>query len=152
MTEKISTENEHLSGLSIQNLITSISTKFINLAAAEIDEGIRDALCQIGEFAGVDRSYVFQFYDDGKMMNNTHEWCAQGIPPEIDNLQSTPTDSSPGGRKSSTAVRLSIFPIRFLFLHPPRIRRPLFTVHYLPSTVRGGQDYYRNLNRLNILY
>ena len=58
-------------------LITCISTDFINLPVDKIDEGIHSALKDIGEFAHVDRSYIFLLSGDGKRLTNTHEWCAR---------------------------------------------------------------------------
>ena len=70
-----------------ERLIASISSYFVNLDSTEIDSGIRWALGQIGQFAGIDRSYVFLFNPDGLTINNTHEWCAEGIRSQIHNLQ-----------------------------------------------------------------
>jgi GAF domain-containing protein len=64
-----------------------ISTRFINLASDQIDLEINGALREIGEFIGADRSYIFLFSADGTMMDNTHEWCAAGIEPQIQHLQ-----------------------------------------------------------------
>ncbi len=75
----------------LEQLITSISTHFINLPSDEIDSGINSALRRIGEFAGVDRSYVFLLRDGGKKMDNTHEWCADGIEPHIQRLKGLST-------------------------------------------------------------
>ena len=47
----------------METLITALSTNFINLAPGEIDRGINEALQAVGEFAGVDRSYLFLAYD-----------------------------------------------------------------------------------------
>ena len=76
-------------------LITTISTDFINLTSDKIDNGIEHGLQIIGEFAGVDRSYVFQLHDDGTKVDNTHEWCAEGIEPQIDNLKGVPVEAVP---------------------------------------------------------
>jgi hypothetical protein len=38
-------------------------------------------------FAGVDRSYIFEFHENGTRYTNTHEWCAPGIEPQIMKLQ-----------------------------------------------------------------
>lgn len=78
-----------------ERLITTISTEFINLSSEEIDQGINDALARLGDFVGVDRSYIFQFSEDGAYMSNTHEWCAKGTTPQIDRLRSLPTTSFP---------------------------------------------------------
>jgi PAS domain S-box-containing protein len=70
-----------------ENLITAISTRFINLAFDQIDDGIAQALQEIGEFTAVDRSYVFLFSADRARFGCTHEWNAPGIQPQIDGLQ-----------------------------------------------------------------
>ena len=70
-----------------EKLIISLSTQFINLPPDEIDNGITRALETIGYLTGVDRSYIFMFSADGTHMDNTYEWCEQGVPPEIKNLQ-----------------------------------------------------------------
>lgn len=77
--------------IELENLITNISTHFININPLKVDEGIQMALSTIGNFATVDRSYVFLFSDNGSWMDNIHEWCAEGIVPQIDLLKSIPT-------------------------------------------------------------
>ena len=81
--------------MNFEKLITSISTNFINLSAEEVDNGINQALKALGEFTDVDRSYVFQFFDEGQKTSDTHEWSAEGITPQIDNLQNLSVDSTP---------------------------------------------------------
>ena len=43
----------------------------------------------IGRNVGADRCYVYRFWEPGKssMCTNTHEWCAEGIKPEIGGQQ-----------------------------------------------------------------
>ena len=71
----------------LERLIMTVSTHFINLAPDQIDQGIHHALELIGKFASVDRSYLFLFSENGKRMDNTHEWCAQGITSQIERLK-----------------------------------------------------------------
>lgn len=78
-----------------EKIIMTLSTDFINLESDEIDRGITRALKAIGEFLKADRSYVFLFSDNGEIMSNTHEWCAEGISPQIGMLQNLPSDSLP---------------------------------------------------------
>ncbi len=78
-----------------EKIVASISTSFINLAPDEVDIGIEDALGSIGEFFGVDRSYLFRLFDDGTKTDNTHEWCAEGIVPQIENLKGLQTADFP---------------------------------------------------------
>ncbi|MCP4723897.1 MAG: response regulator [bacterium] len=79
--------------LGIEELLTNISTYFITLTDKELDNGINYALNYIGEFTNVDRSYLFQYKEDGQKIENTHEWCAQGVDPQIDRLKDIPTES-----------------------------------------------------------
>ena len=46
-------------------------------------------LASIGQSVGADRCYVYRFWEPGKssMCTNTHEWCAEGIKPEIGGQQ-----------------------------------------------------------------
>jgi len=49
----------------------------------------------LGEFEEADRTYIFQFDSECVYMNNTHEWCAPGIEPQIENLQGVPIEVFP---------------------------------------------------------
>ncbi|APZ46288.1 histidine kinase [Polaribacter reichenbachii] len=73
--------------LRFQNLLISISTKYINSDLSNIDELVNTSLKQIGEFVQADRSYVFSYDFINNTSSNTYEWCAKGIIPEIENLQ-----------------------------------------------------------------
>ncbi len=78
--------------IDFQNVLTGISTEFINLSPEEIKGGIEEALATIGAFMGVDRSYIFQFSGDKTTMSCTYEWCAEDIEPQRDRLQNFPVD------------------------------------------------------------
>lgn len=54
----------------------------------EFDRAIDEVLETVGAFLEADRTYVFEI--EGDRMSNTHEWCASGVPPEIDNLRDLP--------------------------------------------------------------
>jgi len=75
-----------------ERLIIAISSDLINLRPSEIDTAINHALAAIGRSAGVDRSYIFQFSQDGTTVDNTHEWCASGIEPQIEKLKNIVLD------------------------------------------------------------
>jgi signal transduction histidine kinase len=78
--------------LRLQELLISISTKYINADLSDIDELVRKSLKQVGKFVEADRSYIFSYDFVNNTTSNTYEWCAKGIPPEIDNLQNVPVD------------------------------------------------------------
>ncbi|MGH7595183.1 MAG: two-component regulator propeller domain-containing protein [bacterium] len=73
--------------IELEQFVAAISTQFVNLSLAQIDDAINWALKKLGGLTGVDRSYIFQFHDDGNVMDNTHEWCAEGVEPQIQFLQ-----------------------------------------------------------------
>ncbi len=87
IAERKRTEEALHDRLAIEQMIGDISTRFLNLARPQIDEGINYALQRMGKLAGVDRSYMFAFSDDFAKARNTHEWCAPGITPQMQNLQ-----------------------------------------------------------------
>ena len=55
----------------------------------ESGKGIDELLCVLGEFYDADRSYLFESTTDA-IVSNTYEWCAEGISPELQNLQDIP--------------------------------------------------------------
>ena len=73
-----------------EETLTTISTKLINLPIDQIDSEINGVLGDIGELMDVDRSYVFFFNDVDMTMTNSHEWVAEGISPEKENLVDLP--------------------------------------------------------------
>lgn len=76
--------------LRFQELLIDISTKYLNSDLDNIDKLVNDSLQQIGEFVESDRSYIFSYDFKSNTTSNTYEWCAEGITPEIENLQHVP--------------------------------------------------------------
>ena len=66
----------------------------------ELSEIIHSLLQAIGNYTGADRVYVFDWETDQKdSLSNTFEWCADGVIPEIDNLQAIPVSLMPNWMK-----------------------------------------------------
>jgi PAS domain S-box-containing protein len=95
LEKKISAEAELQYRLKFQHLITAVSSRFINLYPAQIDDEIERTLQQIGIFADADRSYVFQFSEDHKTVSCTHEWCSEQIQPAMDRFRNVAVDAFP---------------------------------------------------------
>ena len=54
----------------------------------ELSRAVDPLLASIGRYAKADRAYIFSWADDDHtMLTNTYEWCAEGIEPQIGNLQ-----------------------------------------------------------------
>ncbi|MEM9594689.1 MAG: PAS domain S-box protein [Acidobacteriota bacterium] len=73
--------------LEFEELMTSISSGFVNLPGAETDRQIHRVLRQVGQFVGSDRGQLFQFTDGGATESSTHEWCGDGVPSHKAHLQ-----------------------------------------------------------------
>ena len=79
--------------LAFEKTIANVSSRFVSFS--NIDDAINASLAEVGRFSGADRVYVFLFGADGTTMNNTHEWCAEGVSPQIDNLKNLPCEMFP---------------------------------------------------------
>ncbi len=78
-----------------QQLILNFAIEYMNVPLDEFDEKINEALKTLGEFTGVDRVYLFDYDFENNTTTNTHEWCAPGIEPQIENLQEIPNHLLP---------------------------------------------------------
>jgi hypothetical protein len=81
--------------IKLQDLLIQISTKYINADLSDLNGMINQSLKQMGEFVEADRSYIFDYDFVKSTTSNTHEWCAEGIEPEIHNLKETPIEYIP---------------------------------------------------------
>ena len=79
----------------LEGLVAQISARLVALSAETRDPTLDWMLRVLGEFTQVDRCYLFAIPPDQTVMVNTHEWCAEGITPEIDNLQAFPIANAP---------------------------------------------------------
>lgn len=128
--------HKHTAGLlqyrvKLEELIAIISTSFINLMPHEVDTGINRALEMIGKFVNVDRSYVFLFSENNKKnIDYTHEWCAEGIEPQIQNFKGIPVDQFPW-----VMEKLSQFEV----IHVPRVRE-------LPECAKAERELQQSLS------
>ena len=79
----------------LQELLTRISARMLEIQSKGVDAAVVEALGEVGAFMGVDRSYVFLFHEGQELLSNTHEWCAEGVSPERENLQDLPFEAVP---------------------------------------------------------
>jgi PAS domain S-box-containing protein len=95
ITELIQSRHTLKHQLEIEALITAISIDLTNITSTNLDEKILGAISAIGRFSKVDRTYLFLLRENGTIMDNTHEWCAEGIEPQIENLKDMPVHVFP---------------------------------------------------------
>jgi PAS domain S-box-containing protein len=76
-----------------ESTIGHISSRFVNLS--DLDMAINKSLADIGKISGASRAYMFLLRKNGDTIDNTHEWCAEGVTPQIENLKNLPTTMTP---------------------------------------------------------
>ena len=79
--------------LKFEKTVSDISSRFVGIF--DIDDAINASLTDMGRFSRSSRAYVFLIREDGTMMDNAHEWCAEGVSPQIDNRKQLPVAEFP---------------------------------------------------------
>jgi PAS domain S-box-containing protein len=85
ITEKKHIKEDIKFRLDFEKMISKISSEFVGIS--NLDDAIFRTLKNIGMFSGASRSYLFLYNKDRITMSNTHEWCANGVSSQINNLQ-----------------------------------------------------------------
>ena len=79
--------------MDFEETVAAISSRFVG--TADTDAAINDSLAYMGKLSKASRAYLFLFREGGTVMDNTHEWCAEGVSPQMDNLKNLPCDMFP---------------------------------------------------------
>ena len=93
ITERKQMEQTINRRLEFEKTVSTISSRFVD--GSDIDDAINASIEDVSRLSGASRSYVFLFREDGTTMDNTHEWCAKGVSPQIDNLKNLPVETFP---------------------------------------------------------
>ena len=88
------TDKTEVVQLSNQLSMETTLVKCLNalVATEDISEGIQSFLEILGKYYGANRAYVFEFDLEKQILDNTFEWCKEGVSAEIDNLQNIPLE------------------------------------------------------------
>jgi len=92
-TKLIEVQQNFKKKVEFEKTIAMISSRFVN--PDDIDEAINLSLKDIGILSQASRSYIFLFNDDNITMSNTHEWCAENVDSQIDELKDLPIEVFP---------------------------------------------------------
>lgn len=90
ITDKKKAEQEIINRNTFEHLLVELSERFISVKTSHIDDIVTKGLEAVGSFLDVDRAYIFLLDMNQDTMSNTHEWCAEGITPEKENLTGLP--------------------------------------------------------------
>lgn len=85
VTESVRARQRQQRLYEIEHLLFSVAQWM--LSADSLDTALNHALEQIGRFFEISRAYVFRFREGERLVDNTHEWCAPGVEPQINRLQ-----------------------------------------------------------------
>ena len=94
-----------------QRVVMALAVDFVNTPLDTLDDAISDALAQVGRFTESDRAYLFTYDFVARTTSNTHEWCAPGIEPVIDDLQDVPLEGLEDWLDAHLAERLMHVPL-----------------------------------------
>ena len=87
VTERERAQQDLKRQLDLQALVAQVSSRVIDAAADTLEPILGWALEQIGAVLQVDRCYLFRLAVDNASMDMSHEWCAAGIAPFIQEFQ-----------------------------------------------------------------
>ncbi|MBL7148074.1 MAG: PAS domain S-box protein [Nanoarchaeota archaeon] len=93
ITERKKAEEQIKTRLTYEKSLSEISNQA--LTNQSLDSFINFSLKNLGELTNASRTYIFNIHDKGKKTTNTHEWVAEGVTPQIDNLQNIDCDMVP---------------------------------------------------------
>lgn len=94
-SQRRKTQSELHYRLRYNNVITMLSTRFINLPVEEMDNVMQSALEDIGRFVEADRCYVLVYNSGKQPIANIHEWCAAGVEPQAEKRRLLPLAELP---------------------------------------------------------
>ncbi|EGV20067.1 EAL domain-containing protein [Thiocapsa marina] len=95
VTERERSRRDLKRQLDLQALVARISSRLIDATGDTLDSIVGWALERIGGVLDVDRCYLLRLEEDDASMGMSHEWCAAGIQPFIDEFRNTPLERFP---------------------------------------------------------
>lgn len=81
--------------LSSEKALADVSALMIKPGWDDLDWRLNWVLERVGSLAGAARSFLFEISKDGRRARNTHEWCGQGIAPQVAQLQALSLADAP---------------------------------------------------------
>lgn len=74
----------------LRDLILALSARLAAVLEDDVDAAVTEALGLVGSQTGADRAYVMRFDHAAGTFDNTHEWVADGVEPEREQVQRRP--------------------------------------------------------------
>lgn len=96
VTAQYEAEDALRSRLVVDEVVKRISLRLVDVGADEIDHAVVESLADLAELCGADRAWIFRIDPGQRLISNTHEWCAPGVPSEIAQLKGLVIDELEG--------------------------------------------------------
>ncbi len=93
ITERKRVEGDLQLKLEMEKTVAGISDNFLRLA--DFDQAVSRSMGEIGRLSGASRAYLFLYRAPTDRWDNTHEWCAEGVSPQIAQLQNIHSSQFP---------------------------------------------------------
>jgi diguanylate cyclase (GGDEF)-like protein/PAS domain S-box-containing protein len=95
VTEREQAEQSLKRQLDLQALVAEVSSRVIDAGSATLEPIVGWALERIGTVLEVDRCYLFRLTNNDTSMDMSHEWCAAGIQPFVQEFQGVSLERFP---------------------------------------------------------
>jgi diguanylate cyclase (GGDEF)-like protein/PAS domain S-box-containing protein len=96
VTSRLEAEVRLRSRVEADEMVARIAARFVEVGADEVEGAVEVALAELGGFCQADRAWIFRLHPEHGRIDYTHEWCAPGIPPAIDELHDLAVEDMPG--------------------------------------------------------
>jgi len=78
--------------LMFEQIVSKISSRFVNMPDDLIDKGIEETLEEVSEFIGARRGAMYLISDQGRSLSISHEWSFDPSFTQIDTVQNLPVE------------------------------------------------------------
>ncbi len=90
ITQRKNAEDRLKRRVALEEVLRTVSTRFISVEIDNIEQSIREALELIGDFAGAERSYIYLLSEDATHILPAHVWTRHDDTPALPDLGSLP--------------------------------------------------------------
>jgi phosphoserine phosphatase RsbU/P len=144
------TEQKKISGalefkVKIEELINSISTRFINITTDDLDAEVNNSLKLLGEFIEVERAYILIFDPKHLNLKRTHYWHGDDINPDLLKMENLDIQEIPWVMEQLMTMELIMIPSLERLHKEAKKERKVFEENSVKSLLLLPMVYEQNL-------
>ncbi|RLC58335.1 MAG: hypothetical protein DRH89_01370 [Candidatus Cloacimonadota bacterium] len=150
------TEQKKISGalefkVKIEELINSISTRFINITTDDLDAEVNNSLNLLGKFIDVDRAYILTFDTKHLNLKRTHYWHDKDIDPNLLKMKNLDIQEIPWIIEQLMTMELIMIPSLDRLHKEAQKERKVFEENSIKSLLLLPMVYEQNLMGVIVL-